>query len=75
MAKKSKSATKMPKNAMDYPEHEQTYELFLTLTVWTCVLCIALLIAMAFGFYGGGGFIGGTLFFVILCVASYFALK
>ena len=72
MAKKA--ASKTPKNAMDYPEHERTYEVFLKLSIWTIVFCTALLVAMAFGFYGGGGLIGGTLLFIILLVASYFAL-
>ncbi len=72
MAKKAQS--KDPKNAMDYPEHERTYEVFLKMSIWTIVICTALLIAMAFGFYAGGGLIGGTLLFIILMVASYFAL-
>jgi len=72
MAKKSRPAKVT--NAMDYPEHEKTYELFLKLSVWTAVFCVALLVAMAFGFFGGGGAIGGTLLFVVLMVASYFAL-
>ena len=72
MAKKAQS--KDPKNAMDYPEHERTYEVFLKMSISTIVICTALLIAMAFGFYAGGGLIGGTLLFIILMVASYFAL-
>ncbi len=75
MAKKAKSTPKKPANAMDYPEHEKTYDLFIRMSVWGTVACVALMIAMAFGFFGGGGAIGGTLLFVILCVASYFALK
>lgn len=72
MAKKAEK--KAPANAMDYPEHERTYDGFIKLSIWTTVFCVALLIAMAFGFFGGGGFIGGTLLFVILLAASYFAL-
>ena len=69
MAKKSK-----PANAMDYSEHEKTYDIFLKLAIWTTALCIVLLIAMAFGFYGGGGLIGGSLLFIVLTIACYFAL-
>ena len=72
MAKSSKSKT--PENAMDYAEHERTYELFIKASIWTTVFCVVLLIAMAFGFFGGGGLIGGTLLFVILMAAAYFAL-
>jgi len=72
MAKQQKSQA--PDNAMDYPEHERTYEIFLKFAVWTTAGCIALLVAMAFGFYAGGGLIGGTLLFIILMVACAFAL-
>lgn len=75
MAKATKTAKKQPANAMDYPEHEKTYDLFIKMSVWGTVFCVALMIAMAFGFFGGGGAIGGTLLFIILCAASYFALK
>jgi len=71
MAKKAKSAK--PTNAMDYAEHEKTYDQFIKGTIWTTVFCIALLIAMAFGFFGGGGLIGGTLLLIVLMVAYYFA--
>ncbi|MEL7429790.1 MAG: aa3-type cytochrome c oxidase subunit IV, partial [Pseudomonadota bacterium] len=56
MAKKSESKT--PANAMDYPEHENTYDAFIKLSIWTTVFCVARLVAMAFGFFGGGGLIG-----------------
>ena len=72
MAKAKKN--QVPENAMDYPEHERTYDLFIKFSIWTTVACIVLLIAMAFGFYGGGGFIGGTLLFFVLLIASYFAI-
>lgn len=72
MAKKSESKT--PANAMDYPEHENTYDAFIKLSIWTTVFCVALLVAMAFGFFGGGGLIGGTILLVILMIAAYFAL-
>ncbi len=72
MAKQKKS--KVPANAMDYPEHERTYGIFLKFAVWMIAGCIALLIAMAFGFFAGGGLIGGTLLFIILMAACFFAL-
>lgn len=72
MARKTK--TEAPENAMDYPEHEQTYNSFIKLSLWTTVACVALLIAMAFGFFGGGGLFGGTIAFIILMAISYFVL-
>ena len=62
MAKAAKKTTKAktvvkksePVSAMDYSEHEKTYDLFLWLSRWTVVGCMGLLVAMMFGFYGGG---------------------
>ena len=61
-------------NAMDYKEHEKTYDLFLWLSRWTVVGCVALLIAMMVGFYAGGGFWGGLLVFVVLMIAAFFVV-
>ena len=55
---------------MDYPEHEETYSLFLTLTKWGTVVCVVLLIAMAIGFFGGGGLVGGIIAFIVLMIAA-----
>lgn len=60
---------------MDYSEHEKTYILFLNLTKWVVVFCIALLIAMAAAFFGNVGFITSTILFVILTIAGVFALR
>ena len=72
MAKKAKTAKVA--NAMDYAEHDKTYDLFLKMSIWTTAFCIALLVAMAFGFFGGGGLIGGTLLLIVLCIACYFVI-
>lgn len=55
---------------MDYPEHEHTYSMFLWLTKWGILFNVALMIAMAVGFFMGGGFVGGVLTFIILMIAS-----
>lgn len=68
----NKTTDETPANAMDYPEHEKTYDSFLWLTKWTVAICIGLLVAMAFGFYAGGGLFGGTLLLIILMIISYF---
>lgn len=59
---------------MDYPEHEKTFNLFLALTKWGMVATAALLIAMAFGFFAGGGLFGGLIVFVLLMIVSRFVL-
>ena len=55
---------------MDYPEHERTYSLFLSVTKWGILVVVSLLIAMAIGFYGGGGLLGGGIAFLALLGAS-----
>jgi hypothetical protein len=35
-------------NAMDYAEHERTYDMFLALTKWSVIGLVAILILMAF---------------------------
>ncbi len=64
----------LPENGaeMDYQEHEKTYEVFLNLFKWGTVGCTVLMIAMAVGFYAGGGLIGGTIAFIILMAISAF---
>ncbi len=57
---------------MDYREHEKTYSLFISLTKYTSLICVALLIAMAFTFFTTAGFFSGLiLFLVITAVGSY----
>jgi hypothetical protein len=60
---------------MDYSEHEKTYAGFLTLAKYGSLSCIALLAAMAFGFFAGGGFFSGTVLFAAIMAAGYFALR
>ncbi len=55
---------------MDYPEHEQTYSMFLFLTKWGILFNVALLLAMAVGFFMGGGFLGGVFTFIILMIIA-----
>ena len=55
---------------MNYPEHEQTYSMFLWLTKWGIIVNVVLLIAMAIGFFMGGGLVGGILSFIILMIIS-----
>lgn len=55
---------------MDYPQHEETYSMFILLTKWGILFNVALLIAMAIGFFMGGGFLGGVLSFVVLMILA-----
>lgn len=59
---------------MDYAEHEKTYAGFAGLVKWATVVLVALMIAMAFGFFAGGVF-SATVLFVLVCVAAWFLLS
>ena len=61
----NKSATEQ-NPVMDYSEHERTYDLFLKLAKYTTIACIALMVAMAWGFFVGGWFSGAIVFIVVL---------
>jgi hypothetical protein len=60
---------------MDYSEHEKTYDGFLALTKYGTLAVVALMIAMAFGFFGGGGFIASIILFIILCAGGTYFLR
>ena len=60
---------------MDYVEHENTYSLFLGLTKYGALVSIAVLIAMAFGFFDGGGFISSTILFLLICAVGGYLLR
>lgn len=76
-AKKTTSKAKaaaVPANAMDYGEHEKTYELFIKFSKWSVAGCVALLLGMMVGFFLGGGLVGGTLVTIILLVVAFFLI-
>lgn len=60
---------------MDYAEHERTYSVFLTLAKYGALVCAALLIAMAFGFFTPAGFFSSTVLFLLVCAVGYFILR
>jgi hypothetical protein len=60
---------------MDYAEHEKTYVGFLALAKYGTLAVVAIMIAMAFGFFGGGGFISSFILFVIICAAGTYFLR
>lgn len=61
--------------SMDYAEHEKTYGMFIAGAKWGTMVLAVLLIAMAAGFFGGMGFIGSLVLFIILTVAGVFLLR
>ncbi|HBF30946.1 aa3-type cytochrome c oxidase subunit IV [Rhizobium sp.] len=61
--------------AMDYSEHEKTYNHFIAATKYGSAILVALMIAMAAGFFSAAGFLGGIAIFIILSVAGVFIMR
>ncbi|HSO48782.1 MAG TPA: aa3-type cytochrome c oxidase subunit IV [Rhizobiaceae bacterium] len=59
-------------SAMDYSEHERTYDWFIWLTKWSVIFLVALMLAMAAGFFTSAGWVGGTLLLIVLMAVSIF---
>ena len=59
---------------MDYAEHDRTYAGFVTLAKYGSLFCLAVLAAMAFGFFAGG-FFSGTMLFILILAAGAFILR
>lgn len=60
---------------MDYAEHRRTYRTFMAATKYGTAILIALLIAMAVGFFIAGGFMGGIVVFIGAALASVWFLR
>ena len=60
---------------MDYPEHEKTYKTFIALAKYTSLVCLALLAAMAFGFFTNAGFFSSTILFVAIVGILGYAMR
>jgi len=60
---------------MDYAEHEKTYSLFLTVVKWGVLTNVALLVAMAFGFFTTAGFFSATVLFILIMIVGGFLLR
>lgn len=62
--------------SMEYPEHERTYSMFLGLTKWGTLFCVALLIAMSFGFFvASAGFFSALILFILIIAIGGFLLR
>ena len=60
---------------MDYVEHEKTYSAFLSLAKYGTLFCVALMIAMAFGFFTTAGFFSSTILLIVICAVGWFILR
>ena len=60
---------------MDYPEHEKTYKTFIALAKYTSLVCLALLAAMAFGFFTNAGFFSSTILVVAIVGILGYAMR
>ena len=60
---------------MDYPEHEKTYNFFIAAAKYGTLFCVALLIAMAAGFFTSVGFFSGLLLLITLNVLGFIVLR
>lgn len=61
--------------SMDYKEHEKTYDMFIAGSKYGTVILVALMLAMAAGFFGGAGLIGGLFVWIILSAAGIFIMR
>ena len=60
---------------LDYPEHEKTYTSFIALAKYSSLVCLALLAAMAFGFFTNAGFFSSTILFVAIVGILGYAMR
>lgn len=60
---------------MDYAEHEKTYSMFLALAKYGTLACVALMIAMAIGFFTSAGFISATILFILINAVGAYVLR
>ena len=60
---------------MDYQEHEKTYSMFLTLAKYGTLHCVALLVAMAFGFFTTAGFFSALILFLLISAVGIYILR
>jgi len=60
---------------MDYAEHERTYKMFVQLTKWGAIVCVALLAALGLAFFGGGGFFSAVVLFAVIVSGGGYILR
>ena len=60
---------------MDYDEHDKTYHRFVALAKYGSLHCVALLIAMAFGFFPSAGFFSALVLFILISAVGIWLLR
>jgi hypothetical protein len=60
---------------MDYPQHEKSYRLFVALAKYGTLHVLALLIAMAFGFFTSAGFFSSLILFILISAVGIYLLR
>lgn len=75
MAKQTQTGPVETGAQMDYEEHHKTYTLFISLTKYGTLVCVSLLIAMAFGFFTTAGFFSSLVLFLIICAVGGYLLR
>jgi hypothetical protein len=60
---------------MDYPEHERTFAGFVAFAKYGTLICVAILIAMAFGFFTTAGFFSATVLFILIVAIGGYILR
>ena len=60
---------------MDYPEHEKTYNFFIAGAKYGTLFCVALLVAMAAGFFTSAGFFSSLLLLILINVLGVVVLR
>lgn len=60
---------------MDYPEHVKSYHRFQALFKYSIVHIVALLVAMAVGFFSSAGFFTALVVFILISAIGYYLLR
>lgn len=60
---------------MDYGEHRRTYSMFTEAFKWGTMVVVAVLVAMAVGFFLSGGFVGGLVVFFGAILAGFVFMR
>jgi len=60
---------------MDYPQHEKSYRLFIALAKYGTLHVLAILIAMAFGFFTSAGFFSSLILFILISAVGIYLLR
>jgi hypothetical protein len=60
---------------MDYPQHEKSYRLFVALAKYGTLHVLAVLIALAFGFFTSAGFFSSLILFILISAVGIYLLR